>query len=481
MLSVLPIVVYLFIMLFIAWKVNKIKNSKNNFLEEYFIGSRELGGFVLAMTIIATYIGASSFIGGPGLAYKFGLGWVLLACIQTPTAFLTLGVLGKRIAIISRKINGVTIIDILKARYNSDFLVILSSITMLIFFIGTMVANFVGGARIFESVTNLSYPVSLSIFSIIIIIYTTIGGFRAVALTDAIQGVVMLIASIILFFTVINSGGGLEAIMNKISTINPQLLSPTSNGALSKNYLLSFWILVGVAVLGLPATTVRCMSFKDSKSMHRAMVYGTSIVGILMLIMHLIGVFAVVFIPEMEIGDKVIPTLAFTKLHPILAGIFIGGPLAAIMSTVDSFLILSSATIVKNLYITYINRGASEKKIKRISIATSLLIGGLAYIFSFNPPNFLVWINLFALAGQEIAFFCPIILGLYWKGANACGAIASMLLGTIFFFVFNIFKIDLYGMHQIVPVIAITIFVFVLGSYFGKRSDEKTLALFFEE
>lgn len=241
MLILLPIILYLFLMLGVAWKVNKIKNSGSvDFMEEYFIGSRNMGGFVLAMTIIATYIGASSFIGGPGVAYKLGLGWVLLACIQTPTAFLTLGILGKRLAIISRKIGGLTITDLLRARYKNDIVVILGSVIMLVFFIGTVVANFVGGARLFESVTGLPYIVGLVIFSFVIITYTTIGGFRAVALTDAIQGGVMLIASGILFFTLLKNGGGMENIMRTIEQTNPALLTPDSGGAIAKPFILSF-------------------------------------------------------------------------------------------------------------------------------------------------------------------------------------------------------------------------------------------------
>ncbi|MGL5669739.1 MAG: sodium/pantothenate symporter, partial [Cetobacterium sp.] len=247
MLILLPIILYLFLMLGVAWKVNKIKNNNNvDFMEEYFIGSRNMGGFVLAMTIIATYIGASSFIGGPGVAYKLGLGWVLLACIQTPTAFLTLGILGKRLAIISRKIGGLTITDLLRARYKNDIVVILGSVIMLVFFIGTVVANFVGGARLFESVTGPPYIVGLVIFSFVIITYTTIGGFRAVALTDAIQGGVMLIASGILFFTLLKNGGGMENIMRTIEQTNPALLTPDSGGAIAKPFILSFWMLVGV-------------------------------------------------------------------------------------------------------------------------------------------------------------------------------------------------------------------------------------------
>lgn len=480
MLLLLPIILYLCVMLGIAWKVNKIKNNDNvNFMEEYFIGSRNMGGFVLAMTIIATYVGASSFIGGPGVAYKLGLGWVLLACIQTPTAFLTLGILGKRLAIISRRINGVTITDFLRARYKNDLVVILGSVIMLVFFIGTIVANFVGGARLFESVTGLPYIVGLTIFSVVIIFYTTIGGFRAVALTDAIQGGVMLIAAGILFFTLLKDGGGMENIMRTVEKINPDLLTPTSGGAIAKPFILSFWMLVGVAILGLPATSVRCMGFKNSKSMHNAMIIGTSVVGILMLVMHLIGVMGIAISPNVEIGDKIIPTLAIGKLHPLLAGVFIGGPLAAIMSTVDSFLILSSATIVKDIYINYINPNPQDKKIKKLSLMTSLIIGIIVFILALNPPKLLVWINLFALAGQEAAFFCPIIFGLYWKKANATGALLSMVFGILFFLYLTIFKVNVFGMHHIVPVILLNIFIFVIGSIFGKKVDNETIDTFF--
>lgn len=133
-LMLIPLAIYLMLMLFIAFRSSRIKSSGDvNFLEEYYIGSRNMGGFVLAMTIIATYASASSFIGGPGVAYKLGLAWVLLAVIQIPTAFLTLGILGKRLAIISRRIGAVTITDYLRARYKNNMVVLMASIAILLF------------------------------------------------------------------------------------------------------------------------------------------------------------------------------------------------------------------------------------------------------------------------------------------------------------------------------------------------------------
>lgn len=479
MLTMVPIVLYLLLMLYIAYRVNKIKQGAENFTEEYFLGSRKMGGFVLAMTLIASYIGASSFIGGPGVAYKLGLGWVLLACIQVPTAFFTLGVVGKKLAIISRRINGITIIDMLRARYKSDAVVILTSLAMLLFFIAAIVAQFVGGARLFESVTGYPYKLGLIIFATVVIIYTSFGGFRAVALTDAIQGIMMLIATGVLFFILLNKGGGMENIMKTIASTHPEMLTPSSNGAITKPFIMSFWILVGIALLGFPATTIRCMGFKDSRSLHRAMIIGTSVVGVLMLGMHLIGVMGVAVEPNIKVGDKIIPLIAIRNLHPIIAGIFIGGPLAAIMSTVDSLLIMTSSTIIKDLYLQYINPNAGQKKIKTLSFISSVGFGIVVFFFSLDPPDLLVWINLLALAGLESTFFCPVVFGLFWKRANKVGAVLSIVSGLTLFVALTLAKIKILNMHNIVPVITLNIIVFIIGSYFGKKPDEKTIDTFF--
>lgn len=119
---VLPLVGYL-AMVFGLSVYAYTRRKTGNFLNEYFIGNRSMGGFVLAMTLTATYISASSFIGGPGAAYKYGLGWVLLAMIQLPAVWLSLGVLGKKFAILARRYNAVTLNDMLYARYQSRLLV----------------------------------------------------------------------------------------------------------------------------------------------------------------------------------------------------------------------------------------------------------------------------------------------------------------------------------------------------------------------
>ncbi len=489
--TVVPLLLYLLASMALAFWVRKRFEKKahtegsKGLLLDYYAGNRSMGGFVLAMTIIASYASASSFVGGPGIAYTLGLSWVLLAMIQVPTSFLTLGILGKRFAIISRRIGGVTISDFLRARYKHDGLVLFSSIALIAFFMAAMVAQCIGGARLLQGSIGIPYEMGLAIFGISLIVYTSIGGFRAVVITDALQGIVMLIASIVLLGAVLYASGGVGEAVQGLKAIDPGLISPYGpKDAVPPPMMLSFWVLVGFGVLGLPQTTQKCMAYKDAKSMHQAMFFGTVIIGFLLLATHLSGAFGRVVMPDIEAGDLAIPLLTMELLPEGLAGIFIAGPMAAIMSTVDSMLLLISANLVKDIYLHYVHKGdisqMNEKKMRTISVSCTAVVAVLVFLAALDPPDLLVWINLFAFGGLEAVFLWPIILGLYWKRANATGALASMLFGLATYFYVTITKPDLGGILSIVPTVFVALLAFIVGSYFGKKPNEESLKTFWE-
>ncbi len=258
---IIPLVIFLVLFFLVGILSSRYVHSSNSFIQEYFLGSRQMGGFILAMTMVATYGSGSSFIGGPGAAYNYGLAWVLLAMTQVVTGYFVLMVLGKKFAIIARKYNAITLIDFLKERYQSNWVTIIAAISIIVFLFSSMIAQWVGGARLMESILGVSYTTALFIFAISVLIYVIIGGFRAVAITDTIQGIVMLGGTIILLIATIVAGGGMENIMTELKHQNPNLLSPYgADGSLTPLYISSFWILVGVGVVGLPQIAVRAMS-----------------------------------------------------------------------------------------------------------------------------------------------------------------------------------------------------------------------------
>ncbi|WP_347548604.1 sodium/pantothenate symporter [Pseudalkalibacillus hwajinpoensis] len=467
---VLPLLIFLVVIFLIGFYASTYLKSTSNFLQEYFLGSRQLGGFILAMTMIATYGSASSFIGGPGVAYTMGLGWVLLSMTQLATGYFVLSVLGKKFAIMARKIRAVTLIDFLKERYQSKWVVILSAISIIIFLFSAMAAQWVGGARLIESLTGLSYTGALFIFAVSVLVYVIIGGFRAVAITDTVQGIVMFFGTLIILIGTVIAGGGMGNIVSELAAENPDLISPFgSDRSLTPLYVSSFWILVGVGVVGLPQVAVRAMSYKSSKGMHRALIIGTVVVGFIMLGMHLTGVFARAVLPGIEVGDTVMPRIAMEVLPAWLAGIVLAAPMAAIMSTVDSLLLLVSSAVVKDVYLNYVKPDANDQTIKRLSIGVTTVIGILVFAMAINPPDLLIWLNLFSFGGLEAAFIWPVVMGLYWKRGNASGAMASILTGVGSYILFNTFMPNAFGMHTVVLPVLVSFVAYVGVSLLSSR------------
>lgn len=474
--AMIPLIGVLVIIFVVGIWSGKYVRSSNSFLQEYFLGGRNLGGFVLAMTMTATYGSASSFIGGPGAAYDIGLGWVLLAMSQVVTGYFVLMILGKKFAIVTRKYNAVTLVDFLKERYKSKWVVLISAFSIVIFLFSAMAAQWIGGARLIESLVGISYTSALFIFALSVLIYVTIGGFRAVALTDAIQGTIMFVGTLILLIATIIAGGGISTIITDLSTENPNLITPFgADGSLSPQYVSSFWILVGVGVVALPQIAVRAMSYKNARSMHRALIIGTIVVGVIMLNMHLIGVFARPILPGIEVGDKVMPLIALETLPNWLAGIVLAAPMAAIMSTVDSLLLLVSSAIVKDLYLNYVKPDASIDTVKRMSIGITAVLGVIIFIMALNPPDLIIWLNLFAFGGLEAAFIWPVVLGLYWKKGNKYGALASMFTGIGLYILSDSFLSQPWGLHSVVLPVVLSFFAYVFVSL-GTQARQKRWA-----
>ncbi|PJG85936.1 sodium/pantothenate symporter [Conservatibacter flavescens] len=466
---VFPLVIYL-VFVFGAAVYAYVKRSKGDFLTEYYVGNRSMTGFVLAMTTASTYASASSFIGGPGAAYKYGLGWVLLAMIQVPAVWLALGALGKKFALLSRESHALTINDLLLYRYKNKYLVAIAGIALLLAFFAAMTVQFIGGARLLETTIGINYTQALLIFALTVGLYTFIGGFRAVVLTDTIQGTVMILGTIILLVGVIYAAGGVESAVQKLTEIDPHLVSPYGpNDMLDFQFMTSFWILVCFGVVGLPHTAVRCMAFKDSKALHNGMLIGTIVLSIVMLGMHLSGALGRVIMPDLTIPDQVIPSLMLQVLPPIVAGIFLAAPMSAIMSTIDAQLIQSSSIFVKDMYLAARPEMAkNQKKISYFSSIITLILTGLLILAALNPPDMIIWLNLFAFGGLEAAFLWVIVLGLYWDKANAYGAISSMIIGLGSYVLLTVFGLKLLGFHQIVPSLVFGLIAFLVGNKWGE-------------
>lgn len=486
--TLLPLIVFLAVALCMSYYVRrKHRTPGGGFVKEYYIGNRTLGGFVLAMTTIATYGSVSSFVGGPGQAWQTGFGWVYMAAVQVTTLFVLFGLLGKKMALVSRKTGAVTVIDVIRERFGSDALASASAIIIVLFFASTMVAQFVGGAKLFEAVTGYSYTTGLIIFGLAVILFTTIGGFRGVAVTDALCGVVMLIGIVVLAAAILMAGGGYENIMDTIAASNPAMLEPYDAGGMPAGLYFTQWLLVGVLTFALPQSVVRTMGFKNTRALKGAMIVGTIIIGAMMIGVTALGVLSKGVLTDSLAAyggsiDNIIPRTIAATMPPWLAAIAIIGPIAASISTVSSLLIASSSSIVKDLYMRHcdkVGKPAPERTVAVSSQAVTLGVGTIAFILALVPPDVIWKINMFAFGGLETAFCWVLLGGLFWKRANALGGLLSMIGGTAAYCIAMGMGFKIGGLHQIVIGITVSFVFMLIGSYAGKPSSRHAMEVFF--
>lgn len=438
-----------------AYDTEEAPNSKE---KSYFIGGRSMGGLVLAMTTMATYTSVSSFVSGPGAAgmtYGYAQAW--LAAVQVPVTFLVLGVLGNSFALEARKSGAVTVAGWLKARYKSDALVIVTSILMVAFFIAQMIAQFQGGATLIESVFGIEYKKALLIFGIIVVLYTSLGGFRAVVWTDTLQGIIMCVGTILFVVFVVKAGGGLSSIDVKLSENLPGIYDNLT-AKYVPGALLSFWVLVGFGTIGLPQTAVRGMGFKNTKSLHSAMLIGVITCSLIMVGMHLAGVWAGALVDTnsgaLPSSDYFIPYIIQKIMPGALGYIFLLAPAAAVMSTADSLLLLASAAIIKDIYRTYFVKDDPvkiekyNKNIGKASAICTFVLGAIVVALALDPPSIIFFLNLFAMGGLECSFFWPLVGGIFTKKTKKSAIIAAI--GGVAIYIFCYYNVKILGINAVV-------------------------------
>lgn len=446
--------------------------------EDYFVGGRSLGPWLLLFTILASLASAGTFVGGPGVAYEVGWTWVIGGLSWVPATIFILGPLSKKFAIVARKLRSLTVTDILRHRYESKILVLAASLGLVIFLIAYMVAQFVGGARVLQSVTGLPYTWGVVIFGVIVAAYTAFGGFKADVVTDLFQGLVMLVGSFVLWFAVLSFVSWSD-ITSQLRQADPALMTLEGAGDLTIPLLASYWLVFGIFFAALPHVAVRAMSYRDTQAMHRAMVFGPVVGYVFSMGFAVMGVAAIVLLPNLQSADMAVPTLIAEYVPGWLAGALLAAPMAAIMSTIDSMILIVSAAIVKDVFHNYVRKDASDRQLARLSAGTSSVVGLLVLVVSLRPPDLVQFIVIFAIGGLQATLFWPLLLGLYWKRGNTLGATLSVIggLGTYLLSAGPLPQASL-GMDPLVVSLTASGVLYVVGTYAGRPPSRDIIAKF---
>jgi sodium/proline symporter len=320
----------------------------------------------------------------------------------------------------------------------------------------------------------MNYSTGVLVGASIIILYTLVGGYKAVAWTDLVQGVLMLLGLIIVPLIAIDAAGGWTSVADNLAGQDPGLLTPWGPEGKSTVALVGIvsFLAVGLPFMGVPQLMVRFMSARSEKSLVPAMVISVVVILLFDLGAVLTGMAGRALFPGLEDPESILPVISTTLLHPVLGGIMMVVVLAAIMSTVDSLLILASSAVVRDYWQQIRGSKLSDRALAHRGKLVTVIFGVIGIAFALHQTPLIFWFVLFAWSGLGAAFGPVLLCGLWYPGTNLRGAIAGMLGGFLTTVAWVIwFKPHFYELLEVIPGFIVGLALTLIVS---KVTHEKT-------
>ena len=432
----IAIIVYLVMMVYVGFYFSK-GEGKEDSTDHFYLGGRQLGPFVTAMSAEASDMSSWLLMGLPGVAYLTGIsdaGWTAIGLAMG--TYLNWLIVAKRIRRYSIACDAITIPDFFSKRYHDkkNILMCIAAITILIFFIPYTASGFKAVGTLFNSLFGVNYHMAMLFGAAIIIIYTVMGGFMAVSTTDLIQSVVMSIALVIIVFFGISKAGGWDAVMDNAKSL-AGYLSMTQAHNMADNTSSPYSLLTifstvawGLGYFGMPHILLRFMAIGEEKKLVLSRRIATVWVVISMFVAILIGIIGygasvAGVLPMFETSSEsetIIIRLAGLLaeknfLLALVAGVVLAGILACTMSTADSQLLTAASSVSQNLLQDFLKIKMSPKQSMLAARLTVVGISLVAVVLAWNPDSSVFYIVSFAWAGFGAAFGPVVLFSLFWR------------------------------------------------------------------
>ena len=471
-------VAYLILILFLGIKAYRRTHS----LDDYILGGRKLGAVVTALSVGASDMSGWLLLGLPGAIYLSGLSEIWIGIGLVLGAYCNWLFVSKRLRIYSQHANNsLTLPDYFENRFNDTTRVLrlVSAFVILLFFTFYTASGLVGGAILFENSFGLQYSTALISGGLIIVGYTFIGGFLAVAWTDAVQAVLMFFALLVAPTVVILNSGGTDVVWQQMQAVNPQSTELFSNMTLIGFLSLIAW---GLGYFGQPHILARFMAVENPQKLVAAR--RIAMVWMILVLFGSIatGLAGIAYFADnpLENPETVFITLSQQLFNPWVAGIITAAILSAIMSTVDSQLLVSSSVISEDFYRVFVRPQASEKELLMVSRGAVIVIALLAMVVASDRESRVLDLVSYAWAGFGAAFGPVIVFSLFWRKMTAASAIAGMIVGAVTVVVWSNLKGGLFDLYEIVPGFALASLVIVIITLLKPATDEQALNTFEE-
>ncbi|MBO7910943.1 MULTISPECIES: sodium/proline symporter PutP [Vibrio] len=469
-------IAYLIMMLAIG--VIAYKRTANS--TDYFLGGRSLGPWPAALSAGASDMSGWLLLGLPGYAYAAGFEAFWLAGGLLVGTWANWLISAKRLRTYSITTESLTLPEFLSRRFNDNSKLIqtISAFFILLFFLFYTSSGLVAGGKLFETVFGLDYTTAVIIGTVCVVSYTLFGGFLAVSWTDLVQGLLMSAALLIVPIAAMN--GGLGQLSSDLHNINPELLTLWND---AKGEPLSAIAIISLAAWGLgyfgqPHILARFKATRSNKDLVTARRIAVIWTALSMVGAMLVGLVGLIYVtnsgaPKLDDGEKIFMLLVNAMFHPVIAGILLAAILAAIMSTADSQLLVSSSAMAEDLYKQILKKDATSEEIVRVGRFAVILISLIALVLAMTPDSSVLGLVSYAWAGFGAAFGPAIVLSLYWPRMNRNGALAGIVVGGVTIVLWKQFTGGWFDVYEIVPgIILSTLSIVIVSLITGEPEDE---------
>ncbi|PMH43282.1 sodium/proline symporter [Vibrio sp. 10N.286.49.B3] len=470
-------IAYLFMMLAIG--VIAYRRTVNS--TDYFLGGRSLGPWPAALSAGASDMSGWLLLGLPGYAYAAGVEAFWLAGGLLLGTWLNWLINAKRLRTYSIVTDALTLPEYLSRRFNDNSKLIqtISALFILLFFLFYTSSGLVAGGKLFETVFGLNYTTAVMIGAFCVVSYTLFGGFLAVAWTDLVQG--LLMSAALLIVPIAAMQGGFSQLNQDLSAINPELLTlwnDTKGQPLSAIAIISLaaW---GLGYFGQPHILARFKASRSNRELTTARRIAVVWTALSMAGAMLVGLVGLVYVTNSDMGtladgEKIFMLLVNAIFHPVIAGILLAAILAAIMSTADSQLLVSSSALAEDLYKQIINKEASSQQVVMIGRLGVIIISLAALFLAMSPDSSVLGLVSYAWAGFGAAFGPVVVLSLYWSRMNKAGALAGILAGGITIVIWKQLSGGLFDIYEIVPGVLLSTVMVIVVSLLTNKPDQMT-------
>jgi sodium/proline symporter len=447
--TLIAIIVYLVGMLLIG--VLAARMTKD--LSDYVLGGRGLGPGVAALSAGASDMSGWLMLGLPGAVYLGGMGEIWLPIGLAVGAYLNWQFVAKPLRVYTEVANdSITVPGYFENRFHdtSKILRVVSAIVTLIFFTFYTSSSLVGGAILLENSFGMDYTLALWVGAAVILSYTLFGGFLAASWTDFIQGILMFLALIIIPIVAIQELGGWNKTLNQISAIDPTHLDVASGATFVGVVSLLAW---GLGYFGQPHILVRFMGLKSTNDVPKARLIGMTWMVLSLFGALFVGFAGIAYFADAPLANSETVFIMFSQVlfNPWVAGFLLAAILSAIMSTVDSQLLVSSSALAQDFYKSIFRRNASKKEEMIVGRIAVLGIAIIAIFLGYNPESKVLELVSYAWAGFGAAFGPVIILSLFWKRMTRNGALAGIIVGAVTVIVWAQLTGGLFDLYELAP------------------------------